>query len=67
MNTGECNMPKRTKLQDVAWPPTGVRDLKPDALVSNSADRVRFPILRDALQRAMQVRDTSRSRPKKQT
>jgi hypothetical protein len=35
---------------DTAWPPAGVRDLKPDIPVNNRADHVRFPTLRDALE-----------------
>jgi outer membrane biosynthesis protein TonB len=36
---------------DTAWPPAGVRDLKPDVPVRDSADRCRFPTLRGALER----------------
>jgi hypothetical protein len=36
---------------DTAWPPAGVRDLKPDIPVNNRAEHVRFPTLRDALER----------------
>lgn len=36
---------------DTTWPPAGVRDLKPDVPVNDRADRVRFPTLREALER----------------
>jgi len=42
---------KRKIPADAAWPPAGVRDLKPDIPVNNRADRVRFPTLREALER----------------
>src|SRR6478672_2052318 len=42
---------KRKMPADTAWPPAGVRDLKPDIPVNNRADRVRFPTLREALER----------------
>lgn len=38
--------------KDEAWPPAGVRDLKPDVPVKSKADPVQFPILREALERA---------------
>jgi hypothetical protein len=43
---------KNTKFQDAAWPPTGVRDLKPDSPVGNKAERLRFPTLKEAIKRA---------------
>ena len=42
---------KKSQPVDTAWPPAGVRDLKPDVPVSNRADHVRFPTLREALGR----------------
>lgn len=38
--------------KDTAWPPAGVRDLKPDVSVSDKADHVRFATVREALERA---------------
>ena len=40
---------------DTAWPPAGVRDLRPDVPVSARADHVRFPTLREALVRKTTV------------
>jgi len=42
---------KKSQPIDTAWPPAGVRDLKPDVPVSDRSDHVRFPILREALVR----------------
>ncbi len=42
----------KTKSKDTAWPPVGVRDLKPDVPVRDKADRRRYPSLREALVRA---------------
>jgi hypothetical protein len=42
---------KRKIPADTAWPPAGVRDLKPDIPVNSRADRVGFPTLREALER----------------
>lgn len=42
---------KRKMPADTAWPPAGIRDLKPDIPISDSADHVRFPTLREALKR----------------
>lgn len=42
---------KKSQPVDTAWPPAGVRDLRPDVPVSDRADQVRFPILREALGR----------------
>jgi len=36
---------------DTTWPPAGVRDLKPEFPVRDSADRVRFPTVREAFSR----------------
>ena len=42
---------KKNLPADTAWPPAGVRDLKPDVSVSDRTDHVRFPILREAPER----------------
>jgi hypothetical protein len=42
---------KKNQPVDTAWPPSGVRDLKPDVPVNDRADHVRFPTLREALVR----------------
>lgn len=36
---------------DNAWPPAGVRDLKPDVPVSSRIEYARFPTLREAIER----------------
>lgn len=41
--------------KDADWPPAGVRDLKPDVPIGDKPDRVRFPTLRQALERAAAV------------
>jgi hypothetical protein len=50
----------KPKSKDTAWPPAGVRDLKPDIPVSDKADRVRFPILREALSQRAEPPPVSR-------
>ena len=46
-------MAKKKVAPDTTWPPTGVRDLKPDVPVRDRPDHVRFPTLRAALERAV--------------
>lgn len=43
-------MSKKTSPKDTAWPPLEVRALRADVPISNKADHVRFPTLRDALE-----------------
>lgn len=43
----------KPKRKDVAWPPAGVHDLRPDVAVHAEADAVRFSTLRAALERAV--------------
>ncbi len=46
---------RRKQPKDASWPPTGVRDLKPDVLIGDKPDRVRFPTLRQAFEKATAV------------
>jgi len=45
-------MHKKSSSKDVAWPPTGVQDLKPDIRVETKTAHGRFPTLRAALEPA---------------
>lgn len=52
-------MSKKTSPKDTAWPPLEVRALRADVPISNKADHVRFPTLRDALERATAATTTT--------